>query len=120
MCRLKGLRSIEYGNHDAIHDGRSSDDAGILIYHYPVRTYQEFLSKVINHGTSLLNNPEIPPRIGWHVRRWYSLHEKGLLEEEYERLLIADDCVETYIQSGVLERDDSIAEIFHSGLSPAQ
>ena len=108
MCRLHGLRSIGYGNHDAVHAGRAADDAAIHVYHYPVRTFTEFLSKVINHGTSLDNNPAIPPTIGWHVRRWYALYQQGLFEEEFRNLVLDESSANNYLEAGVLERDDSM------------
>jgi hypothetical protein len=109
MCRLNGLNGVGYGNHDARHEGRSALCADILIYHYPVRTFREFLTKVINHGTSLENNPSIPPHIGWHVRRWFALYRQGLIEEEYRRLLVDRQQMEGYLQSGVLIEDRTIS-----------
>lgn len=114
MCRLAGLREIGYGNHYAVHAGSTIDSEGIQIYHYPVRTFLEFRSKVINHGTSLATNAGIPPHIGWHVRRWYALYEQGLLEEEYGRLLVDQCGMEGHLRSGVLQVDDSIAMTMES------
>jgi len=114
MCRLAGLRRIGYGNHDAIHEGSAVESGGVHVFHYPVRTFEEFKSKVINHGTSLVNNPRIPSHIGWHVRRWYSLYEDGLLQEEYQRLLVDQREVQNYLRSGVLEVDDSISRAIES------
>ena len=109
MCSLHGLRGVGYGNHDAIHDGTSAHSSDVLIYHFPVRTFPEFLTKVINHGTSLENNPAIPPHIGWHVRRWFALYREGLIEEEYRRLLVCEDQLNPYLDAGVLTVDGSLA-----------
>ncbi|MBI1354542.1 MAG: hypothetical protein GC160_09355 [Acidobacteria bacterium] len=110
LCRTAGLRSIGYGNHDAAHDGPAVDTAEIEVYHYPVRTFAEFLSKVINHGTSLENNRSIPSHIGWHVRRWYSLYRQGLIEQEYSRLTLDEDAARRYLEAGVVEIDRSMAQ----------
>ncbi|MEP7367168.1 MAG: glycosyltransferase family 2 protein, partial [Acidobacteriota bacterium] len=111
MCRLNGLRGVGYGNHHAAHEGSSAECQDILIYHYPVRTFPEFLSKVINHGTSLENNPGIPAHIGWHVRRWFALYKQGLIEEEYRRLFVAREQVDGYLAEGILTVDHTIASI---------
>ena len=111
MCRLDGLRGVGYGNHDAAHDGPAVECSDILIYHYPVRTFAEFLSKVVNHGTSLENNPAIPAHIGWHVRRWFALYRQGLIEEEYRRLLVPEERVEPYLNEGILSEDRSITSL---------
>jgi hypothetical protein len=108
MCRLNGLQSIGYGNHEAVHAGRAVEASAIHVYHYPVRTFAEFLSKVMNHGTSLENNPALPPTIGWHVRRWYALYQQGLIEEEFSRLVLDETAASAYLQAGVLEQDDSM------------
>jgi hypothetical protein len=110
ICRLDGLRGVRYGNHDAVHDGAAAQSSGIHIYHYPVRSYDEFLRKVVNHGTSLRNNPAIPPHIGWHVRRWFALYEQGLLAEEYRRLVPGDEEVEAYLRAGVLQVDEAMRD----------
>jgi glycosyl transferase family 2 len=105
MCRLDGLRRVGYGNHDAVHDGPVRQSTGIHIYHYPVRTFDEFQKKVVNHGTSLENNPGLPRDIGWHVRRWYSLYRQGLLRDEYDRLVLDEARASSYVESGVIEPD---------------
>jgi glycosyltransferase involved in cell wall biosynthesis len=109
MCRLAGLRAVQYGNHEAIHEGDTIDTADMHVYHYPVRTFSEFLSKVINHGTSLENNRSIPPDIGWHVRRWYSLYQQGLIEQEYSRLVLSEDALGEYLASGIVVVDRTMS-----------
>ena len=111
-CRLEGLRSIQYGNHGAEHDAPKMRSTAVEIRHFPLRSYDEFLTKVYNHGKSLESNPALPDSIGWHVRRWWGLHRAGLLESEYANLVPTHDQMETYAEQGVVARDLAIARRF--------
>lgn len=114
MCRLSGLREIGYGNHRAKHWRRTIPSAGIQIYHYPIRTYAEFERKVVNHGSSLINNPHLPAHTGWHVRRWYELYRRGRLREEYETLVPDPEAVRRWLSDGTLEIDRTIRDVFQT------
>ena len=108
MCRLDGLHGVHYGSHGVDHEGPVRESADVHIYHYPVRSFPEFRSKVINHGTSLKSNPDIPGHLYWHLRRWFSLYEHGLLREEYNRLVLDEARERLYLDTGVLEPDHSL------------
>ena len=114
LCRLRGRKWIGYGNHTVRHRGALVPADGIEVYHYPIRTFAEFERKVINHGTSLANNRGIPPHTGWHVRRWYELHRRGWLREEYERLVPSSDAVRRWIEEGTIEEDRLVCDLFES------
>lgn len=114
LCRLRGRKWIGYGNHTVRHRGALVPPDGIEVYHYPIRTFAEFERKVINHGTSLANNRGIPPHTGWHVRRWYELHRRGWLREEYERLVPSSDAVRRWIEEGTIEEDRLVCDLFES------
>lgn len=109
-CRLDGLRSIEYGNHGAVHQASTRRSSAVEIRHFPLRTYAEFVEKVRRHGTSLDANPTLPDSIGWHVRRWWGLFRQGLLEEEYRNLVPTPERMERYRREGVVEEDRAVAE----------
>ncbi|MGA8259077.1 MAG: hypothetical protein WB783_02570, partial [Arenicellales bacterium] len=111
MCRLSGLQWISYGNHGVKHRNGVASATGIQIYHYPVRTFAEFEKKVVNHGSSLKNNPRIPPHTGWHVRRWYDMRQQGRLQEEYETLVPDESTMRRWMDLGVVEIDHSIRNI---------
>jgi hypothetical protein len=114
LCRLRGLKWIGYGNHTVRHSGRVAPSLDIQIYHYPVRTFPEFERKVINHGTSLANNPHLLPATGWHVRRWYEIYRRGQLREEYEMLVPESTAIRSWVEDGTIEEDRSIYRMFES------
>ncbi len=114
LCRLRGLKWIGYGNHTVKHRAPVVPAHGIEVYHYPIRTFAELERKVINHGTSLANNPRIPPHTGWHVRRWYELHRRGWLRAEYERLVPSSEAVRGWMEDGTIEQDRSVCDLFES------
>jgi hypothetical protein len=80
LMACKGLVSISQGNHSAVFEGQvEPQDAKIRIYHFPVRSAQQFESKVRQGGAAYGRNVELPQRVGWHWRRWYRmLTEEGL------------------------------------------
>jgi hypothetical protein len=114
LCRLSGRKWIGYGNHTVKHRAPVVSAQDVEVYHYPIRTFPEFERKVINHGTSLANNPRIPLHSGWHVRRWYELYRRGWLREEYDRLVPSSDCVRRWMRDGVVAEDRSIRDLFES------
>jgi hypothetical protein len=64
--------------------------ADISVYHYPLRDYPQFLTKVINGGTSYAINRELPKDMGQHKRRWYEQLQQGQLEDVYRNDLHYD------------------------------
>jgi hypothetical protein len=112
ICRPAGLRKIESGNHVAKHWGKTVDCEAIRIYHYPIRSYDEFEKKVINLGSSLESNPRLPRYTAWHVRRWYGLYKQGVLRKEYNLLVPDGDTRERWLKDGTLEVDTTIRDIF--------
>lgn len=73
LVRANGLKSVTQGNHSAsFASAAKSKQADIVIYHYPFRTLAQFERKILQGGRAYLNNPRLPPNLGWHWRRWYA------------------------------------------------
>jgi hypothetical protein len=91
-----GLFKISGGNHSAIHIGnmrgifgRSEKDpkfGDINVYHYPIRSYEQFERNIKNRKMLLESGQDI--RMGVHYKRWVRLYNSGLLKEEYERNIV--------------------------------
>jgi glycosyltransferase involved in cell wall biosynthesis len=60
--------------------------ADILIHHFPVRSFNQFRTKVINGGSSYEKNPVRDPDIGWHQKDWYRCYQANLLTDLYHSL----------------------------------
>jgi hypothetical protein len=82
---------IGQGNH-AIFD----DDGNVLpsvqsdwirVYHIPMRSYEQFVQKVVNGG-SAYEASAFGPYTGDHWRRWYRLYKEGKLEQEFIELCV--------------------------------
>jgi FkbM family methyltransferase len=117
MCRTTGLHSIGHGNHTADIEGqrlKSSED--VRIYHYPIRTWEQFYRKVVNHGTSYAANNTLGPGVSWHLRRWYRILQEGRLEAEYALQLLDRERLARHMSSGVVEPDFTLLAMAETGV----
>ena len=70
MCRIAGLEAVNKGNHNVSHTGNPEKKiCGITIFHFPLRGYDNFESKVLNHSKSFKNSR---PNESWHLKRWFA------------------------------------------------
>jgi hypothetical protein len=47
LCRAEGLKSVNQGNHTARYENQTSTDSdNIVIYHYPIRSREQFVRKI--------------------------------------------------------------------------
>ena len=87
FCLARGLHGMYNGNHNSRSIPRivaSSDN--IRIYHYPLRSYEQFERKIVRGYRSMANLPDIPPSLNWHWREAYQAWEEGRLRTVYEEL----------------------------------
>lgn len=104
----KRLFEVTHGNHfihnkdDSVVEEESSD---ISIYHYPVRNKKQFLSKVVNSGSSFERNKKLRKsrHASFHLKRWYEMHKSGLLDEEYDKTLLHEDEIGNLLSEGRIE-----------------
>ena len=77
---------VSQGNHHVTGDilGEPLLTNEISVYHYPIRSYQQFYSKVNNGGSGYAKNTELNPNNGFHKRHWYELLLKGELRTAYD------------------------------------
>ena len=112
ICRLQGLDSINVGNHDAIHNLDSTTSQNITIAHYPLRSYDQFVKKVTNHGSSILQNDRFGEGINWHLRRWYEQLQAGHLYDEYLKYVVSDETRDQLIDREVISVERSMEKYF--------
>lgn len=104
---------VSQGCHAATSAGfgveRESDT--IVTFHYPVRSLEQFESKVRNAGSGYALNRSLPPGVGSHKRRWYDLLQRGLLGPEYEEHhYFGPGRLRDALASGELVRDRRLAD----------
>lgn len=106
-----GFIKISGGNHRAKHIGQkftARDENDILVYHYPVRSWNNFKEQ-IKHRKKLLENPGV--RMGKHYRRWVKLLDEDKLYDEYESFIVRDEEVPVLKRHGVIVEDNLPAKI---------
>lgn len=87
LCATSGFHGIYQGNHDVRMIPKiEADSVNVKLYHYPIRTYQQFEKKVVNAGRAYQRNPAAAPTWGFHLRAWYAAYEEGRLGEVYASL----------------------------------
>ena len=114
ICRLSGLHHVKMGSHAVSHDDEVTQSHSTLIYHFPFRTFEQFVKKVRTYGSALEANSRLSKGTSWHFRRWYKQLERGQLEEEYEHLLLTTERARELQSEGILVRDETIFS-FHQG-----
>ncbi len=109
---------ISQGNHRA-NSGQfrgRPQVADIAVYHYPVRNYAQFESKVRNGGSGYAQNLELPAGTGGHKRRWYDLLLRHELEHEYYGEMFFDENrLTSALARGELTVDKTVAERLEQG-----
>ena len=112
FCALDGLQKVFKGNHSVTHEGgEPQDTAAAIVLHYPVRSYEQFVKKVRNHGQNLGG---VTGAESWHLRRWHSIHQAGRLREEFDRLLFDEPAVRSLIAAGTVGEERVIEQFFQA------
>ena len=109
----RGLFFIRGGNHRAFHLwswGIPSTLEDIWIYHFPIRSYAEFLSGVEQKRRIFKNHPAT--RVGRHDHRWVKLLNAGKLEEEYANLVYTKEELRILQKLGFVMQDTRLADRF--------
>lgn len=113
-----GLISLNGGNHRAKHIKFWAHDfnTNINVYHFPVRSFEQFKKNVENRAKVISRKDLKVLRIGDHYRRWARLLESGGLFEEYQKFLFDEKELQLLGRIGVVEEDLSIANYIRERL----
>ncbi len=112
ITRLEGLKSIGMGNHGAAHLGSKAECRNIEIFHYPIRSFEQFEKKVVNYGSSLEKNERFSPAISSHLRHWYECYKAGTLREQYDLFVLPEQDLVDLQEKNILRNDFRIHECF--------
>ena len=115
-----GLINVGGGNHGARHvidkmlkRRYKGWNENIKIFHYALRSYEQFEKKVININQSLkytAQNNYKKHNFGAQAIYWNQAFEKGELETVYEEMLLDLDCLACFQKLGLVESDPSFIE----------
>jgi len=102
-----GLIKINTGNHSAEHIAfwKKHQSQDIQIYHYPIRSYEQFYKRVKTRKKVLDTNPNV--KLGNHEKRWKKMFEDGTLQDEYKKFFIFnDEKIRCLKDIGIVEEND--------------
>lgn len=90
MHTTKGYKKSMMGNHqvkmDRFHK-KATTTLDMVIFHFCVRSYKRYETKVITAFKAFENNPRFSDGlVGGHIRPQYEIYKAGKLREEYDRL----------------------------------
>ena len=112
----RGISDIEIGqgNHHVYLYGEklNASNAPITIFHFPIRSYQQYERKIVNGGRALFNNISINPKFGQHWKKDYHLYLEGRLRENFDKKILTDEKIEDGIVEGIFVRDFRIKQFF--------
>ncbi len=81
LCRAHGLKAVHEGNHWADYEAEVRPASGsVHVYHFPVRSFAQFVRKVRAGGAAYARNTVLSPSVGWHWRRWHRMLVDGDIE----------------------------------------
>ncbi len=79
-CRATDDLVIEQGNHGARYNvpARMTEEAPIVVHHYPYRSHEQFIRKVRN-GAAAYAKTDLPETAGAHWRQWGKFTDEQLV-----------------------------------------
>ena len=80
-----GYLDVGSGNHfvAATKKITMNESEDIIIYHYPIRSRNQFFRKIKNGGSAYELNDRLDKSIGFHTRRWFESYKNNRLEDQY-------------------------------------
>ncbi|MCB0487335.1 MAG: glycosyltransferase family 2 protein [Cyclobacteriaceae bacterium] len=103
--------AVSQGNHSVSGDILSKviKGADLEILHFPIRSYQQFESKVKNGGSGYAQNKKLSENTGYHKRYWYDLLMKDELHGEFDRFFYSEEKLENALEQGSLIYDNYLS-----------
>jgi hypothetical protein len=115
VLQLSATQSIGAGDHSAaLEFGATAQPEGVFLQHYPLRSWEAFLTKVRTIERFFDHHPDLPPGWGLHWRRWVRLLRNGSLKQEFLDQFVAAASVPSMLEAGALERVESPLTWAHS------
>lgn len=88
--KTKGYKKVEMGSHDVQMEKKiATAYTGISLFHYFIRSYEQFEHKTRIYGQSLLNNKSLHGNQGLLMIELYKKYLAGELKQEYKKRLLS-------------------------------
>jgi hypothetical protein len=102
---------VQQGNHNIrAPDVAVADSPGIVILHFPVRTFAQFERKIIEGGAAYARNSELPESVGETWRALYRGRDDGSIRAHYDSVVIDEEHLETVMLERNLVSDRRLDE----------
>jgi hypothetical protein len=103
----KGYIDVVEGNHEVVatRELTMNESKDITIYHYPIRSRNQFFQKIKNGGSAYESNKRLDKSIGFHKRRWFESYKDNRLGDEYRNLILTKE------NAAKLEKENVIRKI---------
>jgi hypothetical protein len=110
--RAHPAAAVEHGNHDVRLPGparrrRRVDD--VVVYHYPIRSPEQFARKVAQKGAAYACPTAPPEPTGWHARALHRAQQEGRLDAELAACWFSPRRLRDGIARGDLRVDERAA-----------
>jgi uncharacterized protein YutD len=120
----KGLIKVRGGNHKALHIRNIKDYfkaydkikrfKDIVVYHYPIRSYEQFEKNIINRKNLLESGTKV--RMGPHYRRWVKIYNEGNLKNEFDKIVLNQTEIDVLQKYGIIKKDTLARDIIKEAL----
>ena len=117
MHRTDGYLQISMGNHKVKMLPQLTTRSYITIYHYNIRSKEQFVDKMVNGGRQLEQRKQ--KHGGRHWRYFYALYKQGLLDAEYDRV-VGTHVLTRLEQEGYVLTDNPVPGILKHLTLPSQ
>jgi len=108
------------GNHWVEHDaGATLADDCIQLLHFPLRSYEQLVGKVLKGGTALENNDELDPALGIGWRTMLTDHREGRFEQQWRSWVPTDEALAAAVADGSVVEDRRVADLISGLVTPA-
>jgi glycosyl transferase family 2 len=111
---------VQNGNHTVLSPslGPSANALGMMIWHFPYRSYAQYEHKIANGGAAMARNMTLPKGIGIHWRDRYERLQAGTLRAWYDALPHADDSgLGEWVARGKVIEDRRLADYLRTALA---
>jgi len=108
----KGYIKTNSGNHSAEHFifWQKKEYRDIEVYHYPIRSYEQFLKNVEVRVKAYKSG--VP--MGGHILHWIKAYEEGNLEEEWRKHYFSKEEIKCFKKFQIVTEDDTMKNVFNS------
>lgn len=103
---------VQHGNH-SVFPMQAADfwpEAAFEIFHFPVRTAQQFERKVRNGGSSWVANPLLPAQTGLAKRQLYQQYLRGQLAPVFAEWCLSTAELQARLAAGQLVKDSRFCQ----------